>query len=230
VVKAFYLAFAAQQIADGELEPSEEFYRAARDMIVDSSNDATGYVLDTLCGTTPGPELPPAEIEEFMHRRGAVNRFFESRGYTGVMARQRTYNEGPYGREKFSMGANNEYRNMVTPEACVRLFCDLADGRFGGPEQQVWMRSLLGRCIPADGECPDEQSTKYIGAAIPAGSRLYSKAGWTSEVRHDVAWVVLPAGRELALGIFTEGASGKEIIVPQLAKQLIGNFVSDSVG
>jgi len=30
-----------------------------RDMIVDSSNDATGLVVDVLTGTTSGPELPP---------------------------------------------------------------------------------------------------------------------------------------------------------------------------
>src|SRR4051812_171925 len=65
VVKLFYLAAAHRWMEDGKLADTPELRRAMKDMIVDSSNDATGYVVDVLTGTTSGPELSDAEIKEW---------------------------------------------------------------------------------------------------------------------------------------------------------------------
>lgn len=57
VVKLFY-AVAVEQWLQRDLIPdSDELSRAMRDMIADSSNDATGLVVDLLTGTTSGPVL-----------------------------------------------------------------------------------------------------------------------------------------------------------------------------
>jgi len=48
-----------------------------RDMIVDSSNDATSLVVDVLTGTT-GPELPPGPFETWKSQRNIINRYFQS--------------------------------------------------------------------------------------------------------------------------------------------------------
>src|SRR4051794_28828989 len=48
VVKLFYLVAAHQWLQDGKLEDSDELRRGLHDMIVDSSNDATHYILDAL--------------------------------------------------------------------------------------------------------------------------------------------------------------------------------------
>ena len=63
VVKLFYLVAAHQWIEDGKIQDSEELRRAMRDMIVDSYNEATHYVLDRVTETTSGPELPPDEMK-----------------------------------------------------------------------------------------------------------------------------------------------------------------------
>src|SRR6185369_3328330 len=76
VVKLFYLAAVHQWLVDGKLKDTPELRRALKDMIVDSSNDATHYVLDSLTGTTGGPELPDAEMKEWGEKRNAVNRYF----------------------------------------------------------------------------------------------------------------------------------------------------------
>ena len=55
VVKLFYLAAAHCWLEDGRLKESEELTRALHDMIVDSSNDATHMVLDSLTGVTARP-------------------------------------------------------------------------------------------------------------------------------------------------------------------------------
>ena len=55
VVKLIY-AMAAEAWLQQDLLPEEpELRRAMRDMIADSSNDATGLLVDLLTGTTSGP-------------------------------------------------------------------------------------------------------------------------------------------------------------------------------
>src|SRR5690242_15500953 len=63
VVKLFYLAAVNRWMEDGKLKDGAELRRALRDMIVDSSNDATHYVLDALTDTTSGPELSEGEMK-----------------------------------------------------------------------------------------------------------------------------------------------------------------------
>jgi hypothetical protein len=46
----------------------------------------------------------------------------------------------------------------------------------------------------------------FLGEGLPAGSRLWSKAGWMSQARHDAAIIALPGGPRFVLVVFTEGA------------------------
>ena len=57
VIKLFYLVAAHRWMEDGKLQDTEELRRAMRDMIVDSGNEPTHYIVDLLTGTTSGPEL-----------------------------------------------------------------------------------------------------------------------------------------------------------------------------
>ena len=68
VVKLFY-AVAVEQWLQRDLIPeSDELARAVRDMIADSSNDATGLVVDLLTGTTSGPALHSERWELWTQR------------------------------------------------------------------------------------------------------------------------------------------------------------------
>ncbi|HEY7547580.1 MAG TPA: hypothetical protein VID27_21965, partial [Blastocatellia bacterium] len=69
VVKLFYFVAAHHQMETGALRSTPEIERALRDMIVDSSNDATHFILDTLTGATAGPELEPQALAEWMNKR-----------------------------------------------------------------------------------------------------------------------------------------------------------------
>src|SRR5215208_638502 len=111
VVKLFYLAAAHRWLEDKKIEPTPELTRALRDMIVDSSNEATQYVVDVITQTTGGYELPPKEMEEWQNQRNAVNRYFSSLGYTNINVNQKTFCEDAYGRERVSRGPNGENRN-----------------------------------------------------------------------------------------------------------------------
>ena len=46
VIKLFYLAAVHRWLEDGKLKDTDELRRAMRDMIVDSLNEATGYLVD----------------------------------------------------------------------------------------------------------------------------------------------------------------------------------------
>ena len=63
------------------LEDGEELRRALADMIRDSSNDATGLVLDLLSGTTSGPSLPPERFEAWRRQRQLVNGWLAGLGW-----------------------------------------------------------------------------------------------------------------------------------------------------
>lgn len=212
VVKAFFLAYFAVCLDKGTVEFSEENQRAARDMIVASNNDATGHIVNVVTGALPGPSLPEAELKDWMQKRQVVNEWFRAKGYAGVNACQRTYNEGPYGRERQGLGPNYEHRNTLTTDACVRLMDDLSAGRLASPTRTDWMLSLLRREIPADSDKADGQSKGYTGKVLPSACKLWSKAGWTSEVRHDMALVEAPNGLRVAIAIFTKRGANAEMV------------------
>lgn len=232
VVKMFYFAYAAHLLDTGQLKMTPELQRAAEDMIKISSNDATGYMIDLCCDTTPGPELPPDELEKFGEKRRAVNNWFSRLGYTGINAVQRTFNEGPYGRERQWVGEKYENRNMLSPEACTRLMADIALGKHWSAAQTAWLQGILARLNPQDEpEKADGQAKAYTGRVIPPGTQIWSKAGWTSEVRHDCAWVKMPDGREYVITIFTKRGNNR-LLVSTIAAELfqsLGYDVQDPV-
>jgi len=56
---------------------------------------------------------------------------------------------------------------------------------------------------------------------LPPGSKLWSKAGWTSETRHDAAYIELPTGARFVLVTFTMNHANEREIIPTLAKKII---------
>jgi hypothetical protein len=76
----------------------------------------------------------------------------------------------------------------------------------------------------ADPARADLQACEFIGAVLPAGAKLWSKAGYMSVARHDAALVEMPDGGKLALVIFTERHSEAKEIIPVIARQIVGGF------
>jgi hypothetical protein len=220
VVKLFYLAYANHQLEQRKIRMTPEFQRGLTDMIVDSNNDATALVLDTCTDTTGGPELPPKELARWMARRQAVNRWFASLGYPKLNASAKTWNEGPYGRERQGYGPNFELRNSLSPDVCARLMAEIALDKIVTPARCADMKKLLARKTVADGDA-DYQSRSFTGKVLPPGFKLHSKAGYTDSVRHDVAHVAAPDGREYVFAIFTKGQSNTPDLIPSIAEYLL---------
>lgn len=223
VVKLFYLVAAYEWLEQGMIPPSPELERALRDMIVDSSNDATALVVDMLSGTTSGPELPPGPFETWCHQRNIVNRFFQSLQWpelVGVNMNQKPWGDGPYGRERAFVGDHYENRNRLTTSAVARLVHSIAGGVAVSAARSQTMLSLMQRTVPSQPPEPGEedQVTGFLGAGLPPGTTLYSKAGYTSQVRHDAIYFELPGGIPGLLVAFTEGRehSQNRHILPRL--------------
>jgi len=223
VVKLFYLAATHRWLEDKKIEDTPELRRAVKDMIVDSSNEATQYVVDVITHTTAGYELPPQEMAEWQEKRNAVNRYYSSLGYTNINVNQKTFCEDAYGRERVSRGPNGENRNKLTTDATARLLMEIVTGKAVTSGRSAQMMELLKREYAGTSKDSDDQGHGFTGIALQGmeGVRLWSKAGWTSTTRHDAAYLELPDGSKFVLVTFTTDHANEREIIPTVARVVI---------
>lgn len=228
VVKAFYLAFYEAEKEAGRLADTPELVRAVGDMIVVSSNDATGFVVDAITDTTSGPEIGSArKWEKWKKKRNAVNRFFLQRGYGNLNANQKTFCEDAYGREQvFRDGGRN--RNRVTTDDAARLFKEIARREIVGPAGTREMLGLLARDVLAEKPFDDGELevARRTGGKLPAGTRFWSKSGDAYDVQHLVARAALPNGADFVIAAFTKGARGVADVLPRIFEKVGAHFAA----
>ncbi|MDB9526067.1 serine hydrolase [Oscillatoria sp. CS-180] len=231
VVKLFYLVAAHEWMEREMVTTTPEFERALKDMIVDSSNDATGFVVDVLTGTTSGPELPAGPFETWKSQRNIVNRYLQSLQWPEletINVNQKTWCDGPYGRERLFLGDTYENRNVLTTEATARLLHSIVGGVAVTGARSQSMMTLMRRSLDPDllAADPENQVAGFLGAGLPLKAMLWSKAGLTSKVRHDAAYVELPNYPPFQLVVFTEGEdhSKNEALLPFFAQTLLARW------
>ena len=224
VIKLFYLAATHRWLEDESIKDTPELRRALRDMIVDSSNDATHYVIDLLTGTTSGPELPEAELAMWFEKRAAVTRAFAGLGYRGVNASKKPWGDGPYGRESQAIRLFEPKRNMLTTDDTARLFTEIATGRCVTAARSGEMLALLSR-DPATNDADPDNQAKFTGPVLPAGAKLWSKAGWTSQTRHDAALIELPNGARFVLVVFTTDHASERTLIQTVARVVVSGMM-----
>ena len=221
VVKLFFLVAAHRWLQDRKIEHTAELRRALKDMIVDSSNEATHYIVDVVTHTTSGYELPAKEMKEWQHKRDAVNRYFSSLGYTNINVNQKTHCEDAYGRERVSREPNGANRNKLTTDATARLMMEVATLKAVTADRSAQMMELLKRDSTRKTSDTDSQDTGFAGSALPPGTKYWAKAGWTSTTRHDATYIELPSGEKFVLVVFTEGHANEREIIPTVARLVI---------
>ncbi len=224
VVKLFYLTAVEAGMESGKIAQSAELDRAIHDMVVDSVNEATALVFDTLTGTTSGPELDAAALAAWQAKRNIVNEYFAHLGYTGINVNQKTFAEGPYGRERQGRGPQFENNNRLTTDATAHLMFQIATHRIVTPARCTAMMNLMHRDYSGSSKNPDDQAHGFSGSALPSGAQYYSKAGWTSTVRHDATYVELPNGARYVAVIFTTDNARRTEIIPFVAKRIAEFF------
>ena len=228
VVKLFYFVAVHRWLEDKKIQETPELKRAVRDMIVDSSNEATQYVLDVLTQTTGGYELPPKEMAAWQNKRNAVNRYYAALGFKNINVNQKTFCEDAYGRERISRGPKGENRNKLTTDATARLLSEIVTAHAVNPARSAQMMDLLKRDFSGTSKDNDDQGHGFTGIALQgmAGAKLWSKAGWTSTTRHDAAYVELPNGVKFVLVTFTTDHANEREIIPTVARVVIDGIAS----
>ena len=225
VVKLFYLAATERQLEDKKVTMSKELERGLHDMIVDSSNEATQYILDVATGTSSGSELPEKEFERWQAKRNRVNRWFSSMGYTNINVNQKTFCEDAYGIEQQSRNYKGQNRNMITTNATARLMAEIVTGNIATPERTATMMGLLKRDPFGKAVDADDQNNGFTGKLFIDRNirdvRLWSKAGWTSKTRHDVAYIETADGLKFVIAVYTENHANERNIIPTIAGKLI---------
>jgi hypothetical protein len=220
LVKLFFMVETYHQ---AKLTPEVE--RALREMIQVSDNDAAAFLLDVLTDTASGSELEGKALEEFIERRRKLNRYFASLGYD-ISAMIKPWSFGPFGRDMQIMGENKINRNRASANSCASLLLWIARGHALSPQASEAMLALLER--PLSPSRPTENQVKdFIGESLPSGSKLWSKEGDTSEVRHDAAYIELPSGRKLIIVALTRGDAVDKTLLPSISKHLLVELGED---
>ena len=222
MVKLFYLVAIHEWLEKEMIADSSELQRAIKDAIVDSSNDATSLIVDVLTGTTSGPELPDAPFATWKQQRNIVNRYFQSLGWQeleNINVNQKPWNEGAYGRERAFLGELMNNRNLLNTDAVARLLHSIIGGVAVSSDRSNQMMQLLKRSLDPDDlakyDGEEDQITGFLGSGLPDNARIWSKAGWTSQTRHDAAYIEIPDLQPYLLVVFTEGkanAKDREIL------------------
>ena len=196
--------------------------------IADSSNDATGLVVDLLTGTTSGPALNGERWELWTQQRRLINGWLQSLAWPeleAVNCCQKTWGDGPYGREKMFYGADNSNRNGLSTAATARMLEAVMTRAVVSPPACHRLQGLLRRSLDqhqrrAD---PENQVDGFLGEGLPDDSLLWSKAGWMSQARHDAAWFQASEQQPpTLLVVFTTGPDRARdaSLLPELARQL----------
>ncbi len=227
VVKLIY-ALAAEAWLQKDLIPdSKELREALKAMIYNSSNDATSLVVDLLTGTTSGPSLKGEQWTAWEAQRQLINKWLFELGWNelqGINCCQKTWSDGPYGREKDFYGEGNINRNSLSTSATARIMEAIMTDSIISPPACKRMKGLLSRPIDlmhrkAD---PENQVDGFLGEGLPPGTRLWSKAGLMSHARHDAAWFCIPGQKPMLIVVFTQGRqlATNNLLFPEISKEL----------
>jgi hypothetical protein len=219
VVKLFFMAETYHQ----RKENDPDVPRALKEMIRQSDNDATAYILDTISDTASGPELQGRALNKFIEKRRVVNHWLNPLGYD-ISAMAKPWSFGPFGRDLQLMGGpERPNRNRATSNSVASMLLWIVRRRAVSPGASEAMLALMKRPLPPEKD--ENQVVEFIGEALPPGSLLWSKAGWTSEVRHDAAYIELPNdGKKLILVIFTRGIADDKTLIPAVTKRVLANL------
>ena len=226
IVKLVYGLAAYSWIETQKILLSQEISDAVNKMLFYSSNDATSFLIDLLTGTTSGPCIEGDPWENWKYQRSVINDWLKALNWNElyeINCCQKTWEDGPFGREKEFYGAKNKNRNMMTTDATARILEEIMI-KLDYQKDNLNLRSFLKRNLNKNflQREPLNQVDGFLGAGLPENINFWSKAGLMSQARHDAAWWVNNDSLQTLLVVFGYGEKyfKDENLFPEIAKAI----------
>ena len=226
IVKLVYGLATYYWIKKGSLLLSDEIIDAVRKMLSFSSNNATSFLIDLLTGTTSGPCIEGESWENWKYQRSIINDWLHDLHWeelSGINCCQKTWDDGPFGREKEFYGYENKNRNAMTTDSTARVFEEIMI-HIDYQKDDLHLRDFLTRDLNKAALELDSLNQIYgfLGEGLPESTKLWSKAGLMSEVRHDSAWWINNQSLQTLLVVFCDGGkySKDTSFLPLIAKEV----------
>ena len=205
---------------------TEEIIDAASKMLSFSSNNATSFLIDLLTGTTSGPCVEGELWENWKFQRNLINDWLYDLHWQeliGINCCQKTWDDGPFGREKEFYGNDNENKNAMNSDSAARVLEEIMI-HIDYKKNDLNLRSFLKRNLNKVVLKSDSlnQIDGFLGEGLPESVNLWSKAGLMSEVRHDSAWWTNSQSLHTLLVVFCNGEkySKDTSFLPLIAKEV----------
>ena len=226
IVKLVYGLAVHNWITKKRLKFDDQINNAVHKMLSLSSNDATSFVLDILTGTTSGPSIEGEIWNNWQYQRQMINDWIKDLKWNELKkfnCCQKTWEDGPYGRERDFYGFNNSNRNSMSTLGTAKIFEEIMRNINYEKDninlKNHLLRELKKETIKND---PNNQVFGFLGEGLPEDVPFWSKAGLMSSVRHDAAYWVNNEYSQTLLVVF--GASEEYVnnisFLPRLAKEI----------
>ena len=226
VVKLVYGFAAFHWIKKGRLLLTDEIVDAVSKMLSLSSNNATSFLIDLLTGTTSGPCIEGELWANWKYQRSIINDWLHDLNWedlNGINCCQKTWDDGPFGREKEFYGYKNKNKNTMTTDSAARILEEIMI-HINYQKNDLNLRNFLKRNLNQVVLKNDSlnQIDGFLGAGLPESVNLWSKAGLMSEVRHDSAWWINSQSLQTLLVVFCDGEkySKDTSLLPFIAREV----------
>jgi len=203
----------------GKRTSADDIYDAIHQSISVSDNDALSLLVDYNSDTQSGLRLDQEGFAEFAFRRKKTTDLFKSKNYSDALRlHSKCFSFAPYGRDEQLVFSNEGLGpNSCKIEDIVRIMKDIYRDF---PDLYKPMSRIIG--------VSNDEQTQFIAKGLEQHrdqvKEFYSKAGWTSTVRHDAALIKLQDNREVLLVIMTKGLSEYPDLIPSLAQAVIASL------
>lgn len=199
LIHLFYLVAIHVWLEQGMVQPAADTERALANMIQQGSHDAASYLVDVLSGVSSGPVLPEGPMSTWKSQRDIINRYFSQLGWPelrSININQKTWPEGPYGRERVFFGKTFDNRNQLSTEAIARLLHSIVGGvSVTSPRSQSMLKLLKAQ-------------TNSANIGLSPAVDVWQMATIEDQISHSAAYVEAKGTHPYLLITLSEHASG----------------------
>lgn len=204
LIKLFAAFYAVEKLKNTKLEDFafNDLNVAIRNSLEESDNDALSLVYDFISGSASGLYDQKSFIG-FTKARNSITEYFHGLEFSDELAlHNKCYSFAPYGKDLKLFLKQGSNKVLISD---IEKIMDLIINK----------RPELLEFMIRSGEC-EQSEFIYKGLNEEKLDFFYSKAGWTTSVRHDVAYFSYNKEKYLFV-ILTKGLSEDKELIPSLS-------------